>query len=188
MTAMTTETIERAHYVVDERSEDNPACWLDLIWPIDGNDGISGKVSVMLGPNHYSAGSAVAFSAVRRAWIAGDGAEAIAPRCDGLPIVSWWIDVGGHRMPAIDTAVTMKDGAVIAKVSDTVVAALLQAIAEGALPTPGIRFEGDQADRVFRVANPVGMDAAAAILAQVNIWRWRSGRPGGGAPCSCATE
>lgn len=179
---MTTETVERAVYVVDESVEGKPACWLDLTWPVDGDDGIMGKVAVLLGPNHYSADSAVAFSAVRRDWIEPDDYEVLRPSCDLLPIVSGWVEVGGHRMPAIDAATTMKDGAVIAKVSDAAVVALLQSLAEGGLPTLGLRFEGDQADRVSRVANPIGRRAGAEILAQINIWRWRTGRPGGVAP------
>jgi hypothetical protein len=85
-------------------------------------------------------------------------------------------------MPAIDAATMMKDRDVIAKVSDEAVVAFLQGLAEGGLPTLGIRFEGDQADRVFRVANPVGRRAGAGIVAQVNVWRWRTGRSGGVAP------
>ena len=189
MTAMTTETIERALYVVDESNEDGPACWLDLLFPIDSNDHIKGRVMVLLGQNYYSGNSAVLFSAAREVWLEPDESEMLKVSHDSLPIVSGWIEVNGQRVPAYPAPEPYADRKVaIPKVGDAAVVELLQAIAAGGLPTLGLRFEGDQVDRVFRLADPVGMVARARIEAQVDIWRWRTGGAGGVAPNSCAIE
>lgn len=181
---MTTETIERALYVVGESDEDGPACWLDLIFPIDSNDRIRGRVMVLLGRNYYTGDSAVVFSAIREAWLEPDESEVLRPSHNCLPIVSGWIEVNGQRVPAYPAPEPYTDRIAIPKVGDAAVVTLLQSLAEGGLPTLGLRLEGDQADRVFRVANPAGRRAGAAILAQINIWRWRTSQPGGVAPAS----